>query len=271
MNQPGYPDRLLELLLDESSVGLSDEQKRELEQMLSDYSQVDRDELLQVAALAQLSFLKHQTAAQESLPDSLKSRVMANAQLRSYSSPPPGSRPNAAPSPGPDSSGPSPWSWLGLPALGWYAATALAVLFFVNRPAPIPAPLPIAAQAEALLEDCADVLVNAWDAPSEPGYQSVTGDVVWCPSSQTGFMRLAGMPTNNPTAEQYQLWIVDPERDERPVDGGVFDVASTGNVVIPIDAKLDIISPAAFAITKEVPGGVVVSAGPLLVVAPVKT
>ena len=68
--------------------------------------------------------------------------------------------------------------------------------------------------------------------------------------------------------QQYQLWIVDPERAAQPVDGGVFDVqAGTREVIIPINAKLAVNNPAAFAITLEKPGGVVVSAGPLLVVA----
>ena len=73
---------------------------------------------------------------------------------------------------------------------------------------------------------------------------------------------------NEAARVQYQLWIVDPERDgKHPVDGGVFNVSSTGEVIIPIQAKLRIRSPRAFAITAEQPGGVVVSAGPLLVVA----
>jgi len=38
-------------------------------------------------------------------------------------------------------------------------------------------------------------------------------------------------------------------------------------VIIPIDAKLDVLDPEAFAITREQPGGVVVSNGPLLMVA----
>jgi anti-sigma-K factor RskA len=100
----------------------------------------------------------------------------------------------------------------------------------------------------------------------------VQGDVVWSTAAQEGYMRLAGRPVNDPSAEQYQLWIVDPARDSRPLDGGVLDVdAETGEVVIPIDAKLAILQPAAFALTLEQPGGVVVSAGPLLVVAAVES
>ena len=79
----------------------------------------------------------------------------------------------------------------------------------------------------------------------------------------------AGMAANDPANAQYQLWIIDPDRDARPVDGGVFDVpAGAAEVIVTIDAKLAIARPTAFAVTLEKPGGVVVSDGPLLIVAP---
>ncbi len=43
------------------------------------------------------------------------------------------------------------------------------------------------------------------------------------------------------------------------MDGGVFNVAGTGEVVIPIDAKLQVGRAGTFAVTVEKPGGVVVS------------
>lgn len=75
-------------------------------------------------------------------------------------------------------------------------------------------------------------------------------------------MRLASLPVNDPQRQQYQLWIFDttrPDWEARPIDGGVFDVRAGGEVVVPIDAKLPIGTPALFAITLEPPGGVVVS------------
>ena len=45
----------------------------------------------------------------------------------------------------------------------------------------------------------------------------------------------------------------------RPVDGGVFDIAASGEALIPIDAKLPVGAGTIFAVTKERPGGVVVS------------
>ncbi len=90
-------------------------------------------------------------------------------------------------------------------------------------------------------------------------YEKVSGNAVWSDELQQGYMSLTGMPVNDPTERQYQLWIVDPERDEAPVDGGVFDVVDAGTVRIPIDAKLRIDQPEAFVITLEQPGGVVKS------------
>ena len=111
----------------------------------------------------------------------------------------------------------------------------------------------------ALIGQASDVIRVEWSAGKTPFDNDVSGDVVWHPSSQTGFMRFVNMPVNDPSVEQYQLWIIDPKRDDEPVDGGVFDVTESGEVVVPIDAKLNVVQPAAFAITIEQPGGVVVS------------
>jgi anti-sigma-K factor RskA len=62
---------------------------------------------------------------------------------------------------------------------------------------------------------------------------------------------------------------VDASRDVHPVDGGVFDVTSTGELIIPIHNRLPVSQPTAFAVTLEKPGGVVVSDGPMLLVAAV--
>lgn len=110
-----------------------------------------------------------------------------------------------------------------------------------------------------LLASARDLVQAKWQAGKHPLDKPVTGDVVWSSSYQQGFMRLAGMPLNDPLREQYQLWIIDPLRDDEPVDGGVFDVSQSGEVIIPIEAKLHVTKPTAFAITIEKPGGVVVS------------
>jgi len=145
----------------------------------------------------------------------------------------------------------------------------LAVAFVVvrNEPAALSPGPDVTATRASLVNEAPDVLTLPWAPPTAAGYEGVTGDVVWSQARQQGYLRLANMPVNDPARRQYQLWIVDPDRDKNPVDGGVFNVSATGEVIIPIQAKLQIQSPKAFAITAEQPGGVVVSAGPLVVVA----
>ena len=86
------------------------------------------------------------------------------------------------------------------------------------------------------------------------------GDVVWSNDRQEGYLRLASLEANDPGQVQYQLWIFDGRRHVfNAVDGGVFDVAPGGELVVPIDPKLAVFEPVLFAITSEPPGGVVVS------------
>jgi len=105
------------------------------------------------------------------------------------------------------------------------------------------------------------LLQRAWRPGGDPAGLQVSGDIVWDPASQSGYMRFVGLRRNEPNAEQYQLWIFDATRDARyPVDGGVFDVTGRKDGdVIPIKAKLPIGVPLMFAVTIERRGGVVVS------------
>jgi anti-sigma-K factor RskA len=106
-----------------------------------------------------------------------------------------------------------------------------------------------------------DSLKVTFGATKDPAAAGVSGDVVWDPVTQRGFIHLAGLAANDPKLRQYQLWIFDGGRDKRyPVDGGVFDVPTNATeVVIPIHAALPVLSAKAFAVTVEKPGGVVVS------------
>jgi hypothetical protein len=142
--------------------------------------------------------------------------------------------------------------------LGWLAAAACLVLAIVgwHRTPPV-AP----AEERAALLAKSDSLKITLGATKEPAATGMTGDVVWDPVTQRGFLHFAGLAANDPAVHQYQIWIFDAARDKRyPVDGGVFDVpANATEVVIPIRASLMVLKPAAFAVTVEKPGGVVVS------------
>ena len=151
--------------------------------------------------------------------------------------------------------------------LGWLAAAACLLLAIFGWFRPSPAPLSLV-QARAALLARPDALKVTLGATKDPAAQGVTGDVVWDPATQSGFLRFVGLAPNDPRVQQYQIWIFDGSRDQRyPVDGGVFNVqANAAEVVIPIHAALAIRKPAAFAVTVEKPGGVVVSSRDRVVV-----
>ena len=145
--------------------------------------------------------------------------------------------------------------------LAWCSLAAsllLAVGLWLTQPG-TPEKLTASVSRDTLLAKDEGLLRVDWAAGKTPFATAVSGDVVWSTRLQEGYMRFVGMPVNDPTVEQYQLWIIDPQRDDEPVDGGVFDISSERETIIPIDAKLAVIKPAAFAITIEKPGGVVVS------------
>ena len=111
----------------------------------------------------------------------------------------------------------------------------------------------------ALISSATDIIERPWAAGPTP-VAGAEGDVIWSPLRQEGYMRFRGLPVNDPTKEQYQLWIFDRNQDEKtPVDGGVFDIAGTGEAVVPIHPKLKVKEAYLFAVTIEKPGGVVVS------------
>ena len=113
---------------------------------------------------------------------------------------------------------------------------------------------------EDLLRTTAGLIKANWTVGNVKELKDISGDVVWSDSKQQGYMRFKGLPVNDKSKETYQLWIFDKTQDKAtPIDGGTFDVAANGEVVIPIDAKLKALEPGMFAITVEKPGGVVVS------------
>lgn len=169
---------------------------------------------------------------------------------------------------------PAPKTWRRREALAWMttaAATTFAVGSWWWQTTPRNSISNLALSRTDLLASAKDLIQVEWKEGKTPLQESVSGDVVWSSTYQKGFMRLVGLPINDPLQEQYQLWIIDPLRDDEPVDGGVFDISQAGEVIVPIQAKLRVTKPAAFAITIEKPGGVVVSKQerlPLLAVVP---
>lgn len=146
---------------------------------------------------------------------------------------------------------------------GWAAAALLALMLWPETP---DAPLSGDAALAELRANTIDALDYDFGPSAVAGFEEARGDVTWSDGRQQGYLRLAGLPLNDPDQAQYQLWIVDPERDDAPVDGGVFDMTADA-VTLPFTGALPVARPVAFAITREHPGGVVVSDGPMLLVA----
>lgn len=162
---------------------------------------------------------------------------------------------------------------------GWLAAAA-AVVFIVrggaanDRPeadAPVVGSASVitasaVAAAPSLLRDSllardVEALRIAWKATADSAAVGAGGDVVWSATSQTGVMRITGLAPNDRRRAQYQLWIFDATRDRRyPVDGGVFDIEpGATEAFVRIVPRVPVGRAVMFAVTVEVPGGVVVS------------
>lgn len=264
MKQPSLPqsERLLDLLVERSTDHLSVGDQRELERLLINDQSVDVDHFEHAAAVVELAFLDQKY---EPLPRHLRSGILDSAQnnqLRLSDS----SRNNelAEPIAEPIKPTPSRNRWRISTCVA--AAAAIVIAATAWWPASTTSNLELRSR---LLSSAKDVQRIPWTSTSPTRLANVEGDVVWSTEAQAGFMRFRGLPINNPAEGQYQLWIVDPARDKHPIDGGVFNVATNGDVIVPINAKLKTDSPQVFAITREKPGGVVVSSGPLLLVAKV--
>ncbi|MEL6104426.1 MAG: anti-sigma factor [Planctomycetota bacterium] len=191
-------------------------------------------------------------AAEESMPDHVADRIRESARALLQSD-----QRNTPVAEGPRVEVAKPTAAPLRELVAWFCAAACLIFAFsVAQPYESETSL---AQSRSKLLATPDVVLVDWAAAKTPFDAPVEGDVVWDNDSQTGFMRFVDMPVNDPTVEQYQLWIIDPDRDDEPIDGGVFDITESGEVLVEINAKLAVINPAAFAITIEKPGGVVVS------------
>ncbi|MFM8291143.1 MAG: anti-sigma factor domain-containing protein [Planctomycetia bacterium] len=234
-------ERLLELLADRAVFGLDAAEETELAGLLADHSAVDVDGLDRLAATVAVA--TGRTA--EPLPAGLKPRLEADVQR--YLSGPVGVR-----------SGRS----LRVAAAA-LLATAVGLLVLVGRREPEPqrqpvpaAPAPVVAatptvQRDELLATVSDaVRLDCAAADGEVEQGAASGDVIWSPSRQRGFLRIGGLSANDPAESRYQVWIIDGDRGT-PVPGGLFDVTAAGDVVVPILPRGFVQGPTMFAITRE--------------------
>jgi len=248
---------MLELLADKVTEGLSDADRKRLDALLEAEGDADLEALERTAAELTLALGEPREQQQsEPMPAELRERLaQAGRQWEARS---------RGANPGATGSNTSVLGRIGGGAgLAWLtaaAAIAIALLGWLMLFTVITRPeerFPAYADVEAR----PDAVRVAWSPGPDPLGEGVTGEVLWSDSAQAGWMVFRDLPPLDPNRNDYQLWIFDPTRDEHPVDGGVFNVRpdETGEVRVPIRAKLPVSSPTLFAITVEQPGGVVVS------------
>jgi hypothetical protein len=190
------------------------------------------------------------------MPAELRARVLAQAPAQRASAPS-GTAPTRGPATVRRARGPGALAWSG-----WIVAAAAAVLAFLGwtRELEPASPADVIGALRAQVDTASDRIVLPWKPTEDPDGRNVSGELHWSTALQKGYMVFHGLPRNDPSAKQYQLWIFDkPRGDAHPVDGGVFDVAAADEAVIPIEARIRVFDPALFAVTAEPPGGVVVS------------
>lgn len=287
MNASDYAiTRLDELLADRALQGLTPAEDAELKSLLADSGWHDDHSLDLTAASTDLVFGR----VDAPMPSSLRTKLEMAADRFAAERPAvkvaapgfgraaefvppkvnraveamPGHRESAIASAGPRR----------MPSWGWAVMSVCLLVALVGwfrgeiRPGNLP---PERARAEFLqaARDTVSWPWAVWDQksglPGDPAVSTIKGDVVWSPSQQRGYMKFRGITACKAGQEVYQLWIIDATRpDSPPVDGGVFEISAAqknrdGEVIVPIEAKLPVGRPAAFAITMEPPGGVVVS------------
>lgn len=245
-NRAPIDGRLAELLADRAVWGLSGEEAAEVAAAgLAGEASFDL-----AAAALHMAFAAGEPAAE--MPPALRARIEADAAAR-FAGP-------VLASLAPSRTARAPWLPWAVAACAVFASVAA----WWPRGAPLASPAtdPAAMRQQAL---AAGAGVWAWAdfkhpvTQEDPEVRGVRGDVVWNERDQRGFMRIAGLPKNDPKTERYQLWIIDERGLQQRVNGGVFDIAGSGEVVLPFKPDLPIRNAAIFAVTIEKPEGVVVS------------
>ncbi len=92
--------------------------------------------------------------------------------------------------------------------------------------------------------------------------QGSIGIVAWDGTKQRGVLTLERLPPPGP-AQDYQLWIIDPEY-AKPVSGGLVHVDDNGNARLTFTVTVPIHAADKFAVSRERKGGVSTNQGPVV-------
>lgn len=278
-------DRLMELLADDALGQLSAAEQRELQELLAASGLTNVPDFDRVVDAADAAMRGGEVVMAE-MPADVAARLMHAADAfcagreaaKARGTPgdvaPPAPRPQLSyepegdtPRPGQRQFATMTWEesgaerakrWPKFAIAALLAIAAATALYVIARPAAkdvLESRMALLAQADVVQVAWADWAVEGV-GPEIPG---VTGDVVWSNSAQRGYMRFVNLPVNDPTKQQYQLWIIDKERGmAQRISGGIFN-GGPGETIVEIEPRLLVNKAAAFAITIEQPGGTWVS------------
>jgi hypothetical protein len=266
---PDRKDMLYDLLAQKVMHGLDEDEQRQFDELDPVWANDEFRTLEMTAAAINMAGVE----PDEELPEHLYSKIAADAanyidSLETASEPWP-------PTIGREIFAETPhrsfFGWFGWAAAA-VACIALAVNIWLTRvvpqdeailtPSPIPSPRPLTPQEQlAAFESSTPNLIHAkWAPGNVKDAKQVTGEVVWSDEKQAGYIRINGLPVRTAPDHCYQLWIFDKVQDKAtPIDAGIFDVNSEGEIIVPIKTKLKPEGPTMFALTIERHGGVVVS------------
>ncbi len=263
-------DRLFDLLTKKAVYGLDEADQRALDEF--DPEIVERELVTLELTAAAISMAGLDTS--EPMPAHLREQIAEDAQFivgAGDTAKEPEPWPPAPKFTEPDEPRSSS-GWFGW--LGWAAAAAACIALALNiwftqfRPLEVPIqeqakvepprPPTMAELREEMLRSGGKVIKADWAPGNVKEISDVSGDIVWSEEKQSGYMRFRGLPVKGAPDYCYQLWIFDTVQDkETPIDGGIFDVTADGEIIVPINAKLQVNGAQMFAITIERHGGVV--------------
>ena len=190
-------ERLIDLLALKSTQKLSIDEQRELNNLLDLYPEYTEDYFHEMTALAQISFYTQDNFNNEALPKQMRKRILhayktelgqstlmdfINHYMRVFFY-----KPQYA------------WTLTVLMTIG----LSFSMIEFRNYDANFRY-LPL---KRAVLENTAkDMIQFPWHSRST-AIESISGDIIWTDQGQKGFIKITGLPMNDPIQNQYQVWI----------------------------------------------------------------
>ena len=274
-NEPCMDEHLLDLMISQATEGLDPEQERELQRLLKESGMDDEAKKIEAAVVAfELASAEFEDVE---IPDAVRDKLLIQAGRYFHGAESESEPISSEPLPAeygtveygtitrPDSaqtasqselnrSSTTSSARLGLrEVVAWATAAACLVFGFWAWNTQSETKSVDSIGGIKRVDAATDVQTAQWLGVHNP---QTVGQIVWSQGQQAGYMVFENLPINDPSKQQYQLWIFDGDvNQEVPVDGGVFDIANTKTTIM-FSAMHRVNKAVQFAVTIEQPGGV---------------